>query len=370
MTRRQFVAVSALSWSKPVLAEARVGFPANVGPVSGYYNGWPTLARRSNGALVLVYSGGRESHVCPFGRVEMMTSHDEGNSWTWPRTVMDSDLDDRDAGVVETGTKTLLVSTFTSTAYEPLLAKTANWPPEKIDRWQAVQRRTTAAARASQLGSYMLRSADGGVTWSTPYRVPVNSPHGPTLLQDGRLLYAGKDLYGNGDVGVCESKDDGLTWQWLARIQPRAGDLATNYHELHMVEGTPGRLVLHIRNHNESNKNETLQCASEDGGISWSKPGAIGVWGLPSHLLRLRDGRLVMSYGYRRAPFGIQARVSTDDGTKWSEPIVLYGDGASGDLGYPSTVELGNGKLLTIWYELPSGLSKAALRQIRWELAA
>ena len=34
----------------------------------------------------------------------------------------------------------------------------------------------------------------------------------------------------------------------------------------------------------------------------------MGVWGLPSHLLRLRDGRLLMTYGYRRAPFGNQAR--------------------------------------------------------------
>ena len=31
-----------------------------------HYHGWPTLARRKNGELLLVCSGGRESHVCPF----------------------------------------------------------------------------------------------------------------------------------------------------------------------------------------------------------------------------------------------------------------------------------------------------------------
>lgn len=371
MTRREFVIASTFGCGKPLRAEARIGVAGNVAPVSSYYNGWPTLARRSNGTLILVYSGGREAHVCPFGRVEMMLSRDGGATWTWPRTLMDSDLDDRDAGVVETGRRTLLVATFTSTAYEALLGKSANWAPEKIERWQAAHRRTTAAERAQQLGSYMLRSTDGGVSWSTPYRVPINSPHGPALLQDGRLLYAGKDLYGSsGDVGVCESKDDGVTWQWLAKIQPRTDDLVKNYHELHLVEGTPGKLVLHIRNHNEADKNETLQCESEDGGISWSRPRAIGVWGLPSHLLRLRDGRLVMSYGYRRAPFGIQARISTNDGAKWSDPIILYSGGASGDLGYPSTVELGNGNLLTIWYELMPGSSRAGLRQVRWDLSS
>ena len=38
------------------------------------YHGWPTLARRGNGELLVVCSGGRESHVCPFGRVELMRS--------------------------------------------------------------------------------------------------------------------------------------------------------------------------------------------------------------------------------------------------------------------------------------------------------
>lgn len=39
-----------------------------------FYHGWPTLARRRSGDLIVVYSGEREGHVCPFGRVEMMVS--------------------------------------------------------------------------------------------------------------------------------------------------------------------------------------------------------------------------------------------------------------------------------------------------------
>ena len=42
------------------------------------YCGWPTLTRRANGELILVFSGGREEHVCPFGRVDMMRSRDNG----------------------------------------------------------------------------------------------------------------------------------------------------------------------------------------------------------------------------------------------------------------------------------------------------
>lgn len=104
-----------------------------------------------------------------------------------------------------------------------------------------------------------------------------------------------------------------------------------------------------------------------DGGRTWTVPRAIDVWGLPSHLLRLRDGRLVMTYGYRRTPFGNQARVSTDHGRTWSEPLTISADGASGDLGYPSSVELADGRLLTVWYEKPAA-GPATLRQAIWRL--
>ena len=49
------------------------------------YHGWPTLTRRKCGELLLVCSGGREAHVCPFGRVELMRSKDDGQTWSWPR---------------------------------------------------------------------------------------------------------------------------------------------------------------------------------------------------------------------------------------------------------------------------------------------
>ena len=42
---------------------------------------------------------------------------------------------------------------------------------------------------------WMIRSPDGGVTWSARYDCLVNSPHGPIQLSDGRLLYAGKSLW-------------------------------------------------------------------------------------------------------------------------------------------------------------------------------
>ena len=337
------------------------------------YHGWPTLTRRRNGELWLVWSGGREEHVCPFGQVVAMTSKDNGATWTWPRVLLDSATDDRDAGALETAKGTLLVTTFTSLAYAPILeaaAKSGKWPAERIARWRAAQGRLDADARNKELGQWMLRSTDGGKTWSPRYDCIVNSPHGPIQLRDGRLLYAGKELWTGGKrVGVCESADDGQTWRWLAEIPTRKGDAAKDYHELHAIEAKDGTLIVQIRNHNKTNSGETLQCESTDGGKTWSEPHPIGVWGLPSHLLRLRDGRLLMTYGHRRAPLGNQARLSDDNGKTWSEAMILSGDGVSGDLGYPSTVQIDDGSLITVWYEKMKGSSKAALRQLRWALS-
>jgi len=312
-----------------------------------------------------------------------MVSNDDGRTWTWPRVLVDGALDDRDAGVLETAKGTLLVTTFSSLAYEERILAPAEkrlaatgssgWPDGKLERWRAARDRLSAEQRKEQLGSWMIRSVDGGISWSIPFDCIVNSPHGPVQLSDGRLLYAGKNI-GRKEpqesfVGVCESTDDGESWHRLAEIPVRKGDTYDDYHELHAVETANDRIVVHIRNHNKSNTGETLQTESSDGGKTWSTPHAIGVWGLPSHLLRLKDGRLLMSYGYRRPPFGNQARVSNDHGRTWSEPLVLSDDGAGHDLGYPSTVQLDDGSLLTVWYEKMKDSPMAALRQARWRFS-
>ena len=338
-----------------------------------HYHGWPTLAIRKNGQLVLATSGGRESHVCPFGRVELLRSGDNGKSWSGPQVIMDTPIDDRDAGILETDRGTLLATTFTSLAYEPILAEAeanpASWDAARLARWQSVHQQLTPEQRTATLGTWMVRSTDNGITWSKPYDSLVNSPHGPVRLADGTLLYAGKELWReNPRIGVARSLDDGVSWKWLAEIRPREGDLEGKYHELHMVEAANGRLIAQIRNHNPKDAGETLQSESSDGGATWSPPHSIGVWGLPSHLLRLSDGRLLMSYGYRRKPYGNQVRISSDHGENWSAPLTLSADGAGHDLGYPSTVELADRSLLSVWYERMEGSSFAVLRQAHWKL--
>lgn len=333
-----------------------------------FYHGWPTLSARANGDLVLVYSGGRDYHVCPFGRVEMMTSRDGGASWTRPRVLHDSSIDDRDSGVLETAKGTLLVTSFNSFVYqqhlnhpERLLNKTFGKDSAAIlGRWRVFDEATTPEQKQSDTGYWMLRSTDGGLNWSPRYRVPGYSPHGPINLADGRLFYATS----NGKKAVAHvSDDDGLTWNALSEMPVRAG-------ELHAVQAADGALIVQVRDKTSlegKTVQNTAQTISTDGGKTWSAQVKVAD-GYPSHLARLRGGTLLMTYGWRTAPFGIRGKVSTDHARSWSDEFILTDDAAGWDLGYPSTAQLADGTMVTVWYEAPTDSHKAVLRQAHWKL--
>lgn len=335
------------------------------------YQGWPTVAKLPNGDLTAVVSAGREGHVCPFGRVDFFRSTDGGKTWSEGKTILNHLADDRDSGICVTAKGTILVTTFTSFAYLPALLRErklreegkGTWSDEKFNRWNEAHKPfETEEARKAELGCWMIRSEDGGKTWSERYSSIVNSPHGPIQLQDGRLLYPGIKLWENPRaVGIAESLDDGKTWRWVTELQPADGENISTYHELHGVQAASGKIVVQVRSHAPTSNQETLQAESEDGGRTWTKFHKIGVWGIPSHLTKLSDGRLLMTNGYRREPFGNQARISADEGRTWSEPFTVS-QCPPCDLGYPSSVQRDDGKIVSVWYE--AGNLKAAI----WEI--
>ena len=73
----------------------------------------------------------------------------------------------------------------------------------------------------------------------------------------------------------------------------------------------------------------------------------------PADLIQLRDGRVLMVFGERNAPRGVHAMISPD-GRTWDKAkhIVLADDAPNTDCGYPSSVEVAPGQVVTLYYQV------------------
>jgi len=358
---------------------------------SGRYIGWPTIAQLPTGELLAAFSGDRDAHVCPFGKTFVVRSGDNGISWSVPELVNDSPFDDRDTGLCVCADGTVIVTWFTSHYLDDVYLRRCSdvdrgrWQeqlavvtPEDIDHWLV----PTVTDGRYGIGSWIRRSSDGGRTWENPIRVPVMTPHGPIQLADGRLLFVGTTGHERSTrragMKVAESHDHGQTWSVIAEVNRYptysgvAADGVAYFCEPHVVETEPGgRLVAMARYEEVPRAPERCllyQFTSDDGGCTWTEPVSTGILGKPPHLQRLRDGRLLLTYGYRHAPYGQRACLSYDRGVTWDydNEIILRNDAANGDLGYPASVELDDGTVLTVYYQVDQPGAKTCLMTTRW----
>lgn len=84
-------------------------------------------------------------------------------------------------------------------------------------------------------------------------------------------------------------------------------------------------------------------------------------------MIKLQDGRLCLTYGYRAVPFGIRARLSEDGGKTWGEVIHLRDDGDCSDLGYPRTLQLADGTIVTTYYFNEDKDTERYIAATRWK---
>jgi len=351
----------------------------------GYF-GWPTVARLDDGTLIAVSSGLRSQHVCPFGKTVLNVSTDDGGIWSAPCVINDSPLDDRDAGVVNLGGRRALASWFVSD-HRALLdhAGTRKWLGDaEVESWREALARVTDEIADRHIGSWIRLTDDAGATWGAPIRVPVSTPHGPIRLRSGDLLYFGKP-YGTredmskGTITAARSVDGGRTWQVLGTVPVAPGTDPANYHEPHVVELPSGRLLgmIRIQDHRGTTLAASgipsfslMQSESDDGGRTWTPARPLGFHGSPPHLLRHSSGAMVLTYGYRQEPFGQRVAFSHDDGATWDHNWIIRDDGPGDDLGYPSTVELGDGSLFSVYYQQAAPDEKCSILWSKWRLPA
>ncbi len=312
---------------------------------------WPNLTLMPDGTVVAIFHN-QPSHGGQEGDVECWASAD-GLKWEKrgavtqhePHTVRMNHA----AGLARNGDLVVLCS-----------------------GWADVQqpgRPKQAPFRDAILRPWVLRSADGGRTWTKRDAFPAADPgwseHVPFgdiwTGADGALhtsCYQGElsdspttSRTTNRRSWHFRSDDDGATWQRTSLIGP--------HHNETDIFPLGGKSWLAAARFDHA---AVDLVRSDDNGATWQTPWrvtsigtGVGHGEINGHLNRLQDGRLLLSYGVRTAgKYGVCARLSSDDGRTWTPPLrialCIAREGGGSDCGYPSSVQLPGGSIVTAWY--------------------
>lgn len=346
------------------------------------YFAWPTVARLKDGRLAVAASGFRISHVCPFGKAVISYSSDNGKTYTLPTPVIDTPLDDRDGGLCPFGENGFILTSFNNTvAFQRETAASINNEKSRNYRYAYLDT-VDSSAEERYLGVTYRVTLDGGITFGEVQRSPVSSPHGPIELKSGKILWLGRRMYAE-DPDPRDEKISAYYIDPITAEYEHVGDVPNvirngeyiRAFEPNLYEREDGKLIAHIRvpRVDEARSHTIYQSTSTDGGKSWTVPvpllGDGYVDGCPAHIIRHSSGVLISAYSYRKPPFGIKAMISTDGGESWdTSDHRIYTNTVSPDLGYPSTVEMPDGTMLTVFYARPSESSPCVIMQQRWVL--
>ena len=362
----------------PITVEIKNGVTMNL-----QYQGWPTIcAAKDDPNTIYAVSSLRIQHIDIFGAVGFCKSTDGGKTWSDMRVIIDTPLDDRDSGIVDLGGGHLMVTWFTHNA--DLYVAGGNYAGYRnqctAEQLAAVDARLASLTGDDRLGfSYVAHSLDGGLTWGDPIKIPISLPHGATLMQDGKTLvsigipWQFNKVVGGSPVGgnfyVYMSEDGGYTWNYKSIVAFPASE--GGGYEAHIIQLKDGSFVAACRYDNATG----LRCftATSKDCKRWTPMTLVETgFGGPPHLLQLRNGAVLLTYACRLTDHcSIRACLSYDGGKTWGEEFILsYAVQRNADHGYPSTVELADGTLITAYYQKHQQDKYCSFLYTKWELVS
>ena len=236
-----------------------------------------------------------------------------------------------------------------------LLVLCSGWTDEKQP-----QRPKQAVFRDDILSLWVCRSSDGGKSWTQIKKFPAPDEGWSNYIPFGDIKQ-GEDgalhvsCYGGEFVDPTQSTktkgyrswhfrsdDDGATWKRTAIIGKKSNETT----------------ILHLGGKRwvAAAREVAMDLFfSEDDGATWGEPLRVTAKNeINGHLLRLKDGRLLLSHGTRvKGQTGVLAKFSSDEGKTWGSPVRLASTLES-DCGYPSSVQRADGKIVTAWYSKTS----------------
>jgi hypothetical protein len=211
-------------------------------------------------------------------------------------------------------------------------------------------------------------SSDGGASWKTKpieglpkfsrvvgwFRRGVVLPDGTVLGPIyGQIKGDGsrRSWYSDGTY-ILRSEDRGNSWRLITLAYDPSGKQGFNETDLLLLPN--GRILAMIRSEGAAH---LYRSYSDDGGITWTTPVPTKIPGSPAHLLRLKSGNLLCTYRYAGYPDGYRAVLSRDQGETWDidNEKIIRDDTLPGFVGYPTSVQLGNGTIFTLYNVLRAG---------------
>ena len=232
--------------------------------------------------------------------------------------------------------------------------------------------------------SWFYLSTDRCHSWDGPFRLPMFNQPGISARTDYLVsgsrecmlfLTAAKSNGREGRVFCARTTDGGKSFNFVSWIGPEPEGYSIMPASVRLSES---RILVAVRRREGKDGIAAGRCwielyASDDDGSSWrllnTPVNNTGMNGNPPALLRLHDGRLCMTYGYRDPPYGIRAKLSGDEGMTWGEEIILRDDGGTPDLGYPRTVQRPDGSILTAYYFADQEEGERYIAATLWETA-
>ncbi|GAA3399674.1 sialidase family protein [Paenibacillus hodogayensis] len=329
-----------------------------------HYNAFPSVVWNDEGKLVAAFrqapdrqAGYGLDHLDPSSKAVTVTSED-GVIWSERTTIL---YDDFFYGVQDPCLNVLGDGTVFATCFMWKVAEIADVPDHPDYTHKAFGRWA-----GNPVGSYTLRSADGGKTWDQPIAVDLGRLYirgNCVEMNDGAILAPFYfQISGGWHVVVARTKDRGGSWERIANLEPEAG---YGLFEPNLYLTPAGKLVLLIRCHKtkpEPGDGEQIYplvtAESTDGGVTWSRPVKRNFFSPnPFHALRLRSGHMLLTYGYRSKPYGIRAVMLDPECENWHDAreIVIRDDGHGWDIGYTSAVQLKDGRVLIAYYYSKKG---------------
>lgn len=357
------------------------------------YVAFPNLAKFPDGRVVCAFRHalerqkeyGRVTHVDPTAKLVYVESKDNGQTFSNElKVIIDTEKSEQDPclNVLSDGR---IIATYFEWELVPKGEGAAKWGKADFDRYGRVLH---DKYDCFHIGIAYGISDDNGETWRHYPTLRINGlpvcsgVRGNIIeLDDGSLLmpFYGCLNFGEANrVGLLKSTDRGESWSHLS-VMAFDEDHEKQYLEPNIFRTKSGRIIGLFRTQSDFLKpgvkfEDTYLnlhiSVSEDNGETFSAVQEIeNCWtSSPVHALQLQSGNVLLSYGYRKSPFGIRCRICNGELTDipQSEEVILRDDAPNGDLGYPHAIQLENGDILVSYYiSDPDGIRTIGLTRLR-----